>query len=233
MVPRGGDAQSRHMERVKNNVLRTYRQGVRIPPQWWVTWSLIWAVIEQIEGHNVDLEVETVRSLHEYELKEQDMQGALKYKNVMLNQTQSLEKQLGDVCIQDVSKLKPLRAEVISFNGQPKPEVFPSAPSVTAVANFAHTSHFTPLEMPACTFTFPIQFDQPAQGQNAWAGLDFGMLSSFKKACTLYGPTSPYCVEFLRGWADHWMPYDFFQVAKMVLNPQQLLQWQMWVGDET
>ena len=52
------------------------------------------------------------------------------------------------------------------------------------------------------------------------------------KACTLYGPTSPYCVEFLRGWADHWMPYDFFQVARMVLNPQQLLQWQMWVGDE-
>ena len=24
----------------------------------------------------------------------------------------------------------------------------------------------------------------------------------------------------------------FFQVAKMVLNPQQLLQWQMWVNDE-
>ena len=160
---------------------------VPIPPQWWVTWSLIQAVIEQIEGHNVDLEVESVWSLHEYELKEQDMQGALKYKNVMLTQTQSLEKQLGDVCIQDVSKLKPLRAEVISFNGQPKPEVFPSAPSVTAVANFARTNHFTPSrEMPACTFAFPIQFDQPAQGQNAWAGLDFSMLSSFKKACTLY-----------------------------------------------
>ena len=92
-------------ERVKNNVLRAYWQGVRIPPQWWVTWSLIWAVIEQIEGHNVDLEVETVRSLHEYELDEQDMQGALKCKNVMLNQTQSLEKQLGDVCIKDVVKL--------------------------------------------------------------------------------------------------------------------------------
>ncbi|XP_059738104.1 endogenous retrovirus group K member 9 Gag polyprotein [Bos taurus] len=220
-------------KRIKNNVLRAYRQGVRIPPQWWVTWSLIRAVIEQIEGHNVDLEVETVRSLHEYELKEQDMQGALKYKNVMLNQTQSLEKQLGDVCIQDVSKPKPLGVEVISFNGQPKPEVFPSASSVTAVANFARTNHFTPpREMPACAFAFPIQFDQPAQGQNAWAGLGFGMLSSFKKACTLYGPTSPYCVEFLRGWADHWMPCDFFQVAKMVLNPQQLLQWQMWVDDE-
>ena len=70
--------------------MRAYWQGVCIPPQWWVTWSLIWAVIEQIEGHNVDLEVETVRSLHEYELKEQDKQGALKYKNVMLNQTKSL-----------------------------------------------------------------------------------------------------------------------------------------------
>ena len=41
-------------KRVKNNVLRAYRQGVCIPPQWWVTWSLIWAVIEQIEGHNVN-----------------------------------------------------------------------------------------------------------------------------------------------------------------------------------
>ena len=57
-------------------------------------------------------------------------------------------------------------------------------------------------------------------------------MSSFKKACTLYGPTSPYCIEFLRGWADRWMLHDFFQVAKMVLNPQQLLQWQMWVNDE-
>ena len=41
-----------------------------------------------------------------------------------------------------------------------------------------------------------------------------------------------YYIEFLRGWAGHWMPYDFFQVAKMVLNPQQLLQWQMWVNYE-
>ena len=65
--------------------MRTYWQGVHIPPQWWVTWSLIWAIIKQIKGHNVDLEVETIRSLCEYELEEQDMQGALKYKNVMLN----------------------------------------------------------------------------------------------------------------------------------------------------
>ena len=100
-----------------------------------------------------------------------------------------------------------------------------SAPPVTAVANFACTNHFTPpQEMPTCAFAFPIQFDQPAQGQNAWASLDFGMLSSFKKTYTLYGPTSPYYVKFLR-WADHQLPYDFFQVTKMVLNPQQLLQW--------
>ena len=44
-------------KRVKNNVLRAYQRGVRIPPQWWVTWSLIQAVIEQNEGHNVNLEV--------------------------------------------------------------------------------------------------------------------------------------------------------------------------------
>ena len=69
-----------------------------------------------------------------------------------------------------------------------------------------------------------MQFNQLAQDQNTWANLDFSMLSNFKKAYTLYGPISPYCIEFLRGWADHWMPYDFFQVAKMVLNPQQLLQ---------
>ena len=103
--------------------------------------------------------------------------------SVMLNQTQSLEKQLGDVCIQDVSKLKPLGMGVISFNGQPKSEVFPSAPPVTAIANFVRTNHFTPpWEMPACAFIFPMQFNQPAQDQNTWANLDFGMLSSFKKA---------------------------------------------------
>ena len=128
--------------------MREYRQGVRIPPQWWVTWSLIWAVIEQIEGHNVDLEVETVWSLREYELEEQDMQGALKYKNIMLNQAQSLEKQFGDICIQDVSKPTYSGGHFIQRTAQI--EVFPSAPPVTAVANFAPTNHFTPLlEMPA------------------------------------------------------------------------------------
>ena len=120
------------------------------------------------------MEVKTIQSLHKHELKEQDMQGALKYKNVMLNQTQSLEKQLRDIYIQDVSKLKPLRTEIISFNRQPKSEAFPSALPVTAVANLARTNHFTPPpEMPACAFAFPKQFDQPIQGQNSWDGVDF------------------------------------------------------------
>ena len=123
------------------------------------------------------MEVKTIQSLHEYELKEQDTQGALKYKNVMLNQTQSLEKQLRDIYIQDMSKLKPLGTGVISFNGQPKSEVFPSAPPVTAIANFARSNHFTPSrDMPACTFAFPMQFNQPAQGHNTWANLDFFLI---------------------------------------------------------
>ena len=46
--------------RVKNNVLKAYRQGVKIPPQWWVTWSVLWAVMEQLDGSGEDLEVETV-----------------------------------------------------------------------------------------------------------------------------------------------------------------------------
>ena len=92
-----------------------------------------------------------------------------------------------------MSKRKPLRTEVISFNGQPKSKVFPSAPPVTTIANFARIKHFTsPREMPACTFAFPMQFNQPVQDQNTWANLDFSMLSNFKKACTLYGPISPY-----------------------------------------
>ena len=82
------------------------------------------------------MEVETVQSLHEYELDEQDMQGTLKCKNVMLNQTQTLEKQLKDVSIKDVSKPKPLKAEVISFSRQPKSEVFPSAPPVIQLLTF-------------------------------------------------------------------------------------------------
>ena len=121
----------------------------------------------------------------------------------MLCSIKKKKKQLEDVYIKDTSKPKPLRTEVISFNGQPKSEVFPSAPPITTVTNLTHTNHFTPpQEMPTCAFAFPIQFDQPAQGQNAWASLDFGMLSSFKKTYTLYGPTSPYYVKFLR-WADH------------------------------
>ena len=39
-------------------------------------------------------------------------------------------------------------------------------------------------------------------------------------------------MEFLGGWADHWMSYDFFQIAKIIQNPQKLLQWQILVNDD-
>ena len=42
--------------------------------------------MEQLEGLGGDLEVETVRSLHEYELEEKDLSEVLNQKNVMLRQ---------------------------------------------------------------------------------------------------------------------------------------------------
>ena len=86
--------------------------------------------------------------------------------------------------------------------------------------------------MPLCAWAFPVQFNNSQPGHNQWQSPDFGLLTQFKKACTLNGPTSPYCTEFLRGQADQWLHADFFTVAKMVMTPQQLLQWQMWVTDE-
>ena len=47
---------------------------------------MVQTVIKQPDGKRVDVEVETVQSLHEYELDEKDMQGALHHKNVLFNQ---------------------------------------------------------------------------------------------------------------------------------------------------
>ena len=46
--------------RVKNNVLKAYRQGVKIPSQWWVTWSLLWVIMKQLDGLEGNSKVETV-----------------------------------------------------------------------------------------------------------------------------------------------------------------------------
>ena len=84
--PEEGTLDLQTWTRVKNNVLKAYRQGVKIPPQWWVTWSLLRAVMEQLDGSGGDLEVETVQSLHECELEEKDLSEVLNQKNVMLEQ---------------------------------------------------------------------------------------------------------------------------------------------------
>ena len=42
--------------------------------------------MEQLNGSGGDLKVETVRSLHEYELEERDLSEVLNQKNVMLGQ---------------------------------------------------------------------------------------------------------------------------------------------------
>ena len=84
--PEEGTLDLQTWTRVKNNVLKAYTQGVKIPPQWWVTWSLLRAVMEQLDGSGGDLEVETVRSLHECELEEKDLSEVLNQKNAMLEQ---------------------------------------------------------------------------------------------------------------------------------------------------
>ena len=84
--PEEGSLDLQTQTRVKNNVLKAYRQGVKIPPQWWVTWSLLRAVMEQLDGSGRDLEVKTVPSLHKCELKEKDLSEVLNQKNVMLEQ---------------------------------------------------------------------------------------------------------------------------------------------------
>lgn len=66
--------------------LQIYKIRPKIPPQWWVTWSLLRAVMEQLDGSGGDLEVETVRSLHECELEEKDLSEVLNQKNAMLEQ---------------------------------------------------------------------------------------------------------------------------------------------------
>ena len=80
--PEEGTLDLQTQTRVKNNVLKAYRQGVKIPPQW----SLLWAVMEQLDGSGGNLKVETVRSLHECELEEKDLSEVLNQKNVMLEQ---------------------------------------------------------------------------------------------------------------------------------------------------
>ena len=58
--PEEGSLDLQTQTRVKNNVLKAYRQGVKIPSQWWVTWSLLWVIMKQLDGLEGNSKVETV-----------------------------------------------------------------------------------------------------------------------------------------------------------------------------
>ena len=58
--PEEGTLDLQTWTRVKNNVLKAYRQGVKIPSQWWVTWSLLWVIMKQLDGLEGNSKVETV-----------------------------------------------------------------------------------------------------------------------------------------------------------------------------
>ena len=115
---------------------------------------------------------------------------------------------------------------------KPLTPAVPPAATLSAAATAPLFPSIAPQDMPLRVWAFPVQLNNPQPGHNQWQSPEFDLLTQFKKACMIYGPTSPYCMEFLRGWADEWLHADFFAVAKMVMTSQQLLQWQMWVTDE-
>lgn len=64
--------------------------------------------------------------------------------------------------------------------------------------------------------------------------IDLDSLGKYKKICTEYGPTAPYCLEFLKAWSENelWTPQDFHSVAKSCLSSSHYLQWKMGLSDE-
>ena len=147
--------------RVKNNVLKAYRQGVKIPPQWWVTWSLLRAVMEQLGGSGGDLEVETVRSLHECELEEKDLSEVLNQENVMLEQiTEKQESQMLKAVKQSTlpeAPDPPLPCFSRAHINKPLTPAFPPAATLSAAATAPLFPSSPPRDMPLCVgFSGPI-----------------------------------------------------------------------------
>ena len=159
--------------------------------------------MEQLNGSGGDLKVETVRSLHEYELEERDLSEVLNQKNVMLGQI--MDKQESQVLkavkqstLTEVPDL-PLPCFSRAHINKPLTPAFLPAAMLSAAATAPLFPSIPPRDMPLYAWAFPVQFNNPQPGHNQWQSPDFSLLTQFKKACTLYGPTSPYCMEFLRG----------------------------------
>ena len=159
--------------------------------------------MEQLNGSGGDLKVETVRSLHEYELEERDLSEVLNQKNVMLGQI--MDKQESQVLkavkqstLTEVPDL-PLPCFLQAHINKPVTPAFPPAAMLSVDATASPFPSIPPLDMPLCAWAFLVQFHNPQPGHNQWQSPDFSLLPQFQKACRLYGPTSPYCMEFLRG----------------------------------
>ena len=191
--------------------------------------------MEQLDVSGGDLEVETVRSLHECELEEKDLSEVLNQKNVMLEQiTDKQESQMLKAVKQSTlleAPDPPLPCFLRAHINKPLTLDFPPAAMLSAAATAPLFPSIPPRDMPLCAWAFPVQFNNPQPGHNQWQSPDFGLLTQFKKACLLYRPTSPYCMELLGARQINGF-MQIFLVAKMVMTPQQLLQWQMWVTDD-
>ena len=159
--------------------------------------------MEQLDGSGGDLEFETVRSLHECELEQKDLSEVLNQKNVMLEQiTDKQEPQILKAVKQSTlleAPDPPLPCFSRAHINKPLTLDFPPAATLSAAATAPLFPSIPPRDMPLCAWAFPVQFNNPQPGHNQWQSPDFGLLMQFKKACMFYGPTSPYCMKFLRG----------------------------------
>ena len=178
MVSGEGTLDLQTWTRVKNNVLKAYRQGVKIPPQWWVTWSLLRAVMEQLGGSGGDLEVETVRSLHECELEEKDLSEVLNQKNAMLEQiTGKQESQVLKAVKQSTlpeAPDPPLPCFSRAHINKPLTPAFLPAAMLSAAATAPLFPSIPPRDMPLCAWAFLVQLNNPQPGHNQWQSPDFG-----------------------------------------------------------
>ena len=155
--------------------------------------------MEQLDGSGGNLKVETVRSLHECELEEKDLSEVLNQKNVTLEQITDK---------QELQVLKAIKQSTLPEAPDPPLPCFlrahinqplTTAATLSAAATAPLFPSIPPRDMLLYAWAFPVQFNNPQPGHNQWQSPDFSLLTQFKKACTLYGPTSPYCMEFLRG----------------------------------
>ena len=160
--PEEGTLDLQTQTRVKNNVLKAYRQGVKIPPQW----SLLWAVMEQLDGSGGNLKVETVRSLHECELEEKDLSEVLNQKNVTLEQITDK---------QELQVLKAIKQSTLPEAPDPPLPCFlrahinqplTTAATLSAAATAPLFPSIPPRDMPLCAWAFPVQLNNPQPRHN-------------------------------------------------------------------